>query len=212
MRVATGGVMTDSFAVQDGRRIRTRKPPVSRSKERVLGANSFGDGTVRPQQRSPRKDGWTAARRAKFLEILSVTSNVSEAVEAVGMSQTGVYALKNRDAGFARAWMEALEQAYCELELHILRQAMLGTERVETTETADGAVRTKTVKSYPLAVGLRLLLAHRASVSAFRASQGIERPGSEAIKAEIQARLAAMRIRNSREVAAEEGAARRGGA
>ena len=36
-------------------------------------------------------------------------------------------------------------------------------------------------------------MAHKGTVEAFRAEQGIERPGSEELRAEIHAKIAAMR-------------------
>lgn len=148
------------------------------------------------QMRKPRRNGWTMARRTRFLEILRETSNVTEAVNAVGMTMAGAYALKNRDPGFARQWMEALEQGYAELEMMLLRQALHGSETIEIVDDGKGGpVRTKKTHGTPHAMAIRLLLAHRANVAQFRAAQGIDRPGSEAVLEEIQRRLAETRRR-----------------
>jgi hypothetical protein len=48
-------------------------------------------------------------------------------------------------------------------------------------------------------MAMRLLLAHRSSVDAFRAAQGIDRPGSEEVRQEIYARLALTRKRTDRD-------------
>ncbi|MBP6113059.1 MAG: hypothetical protein KA482_11915, partial [Sphingobium sp.] len=45
----------------------------------------------------------------------------------------------------------------------------------------------------PHSMALRQLMAHKGTVEAFRAEQGIERPGSEELRAEIHAKIAAMR-------------------
>lgn len=150
---------------------------------------------VVPVKAKPRRDGWTARRRAKFLEVLKVSCNVTAAAESVRLSITGAYDLRRRDAAFAAEWKAALEQGYSELEMLLLRQSMHGSETTETLDDGlpDGRKRVKTVHSYPHATALRLLLAHRPSVDAYREEQGIERPGSDAVKAEIERRFAAMR-------------------
>lgn len=146
--------------------------------------------------------GWTEGDKVAFFEALRNTSNVSEAARTIGKTSASAYDLKNRDPAFARTWMESLEQGYCELELLLLRHALHGSERVEVSEgeaTRDGDAgefrKTRTVHSYPYGMAMRLLLAHRSSVDAFRAAQGIDRPGSEEVRQEIYARLAMTRKR-----------------
>ena len=58
---------------------------------------------------APRRDGWTPARRTRFLECLAATRNVSRACAAAGLSRQAVYRLFRRDAAFARAWLIAWE-------------------------------------------------------------------------------------------------------
>lgn len=156
-----------------------------------------GDGRVTPALRKARRDGWTMKRRARFLEVLRESCNVREAVRAAGMSDVSVYGLRKRDPAFAAEWAEALEQGYAELEMALLRQAIHGSETTETVDDGGktGARRTKTVHSYPHAMALRLLLAHRAQVSAYRDAQGIAREGGEAVRDEIQRRIAETRER-----------------
>jgi hypothetical protein len=170
--------------------------------ERIMRVRSAlrGDAVV-PQRTIIRKDGWTLRRRTKFLDVLKATSNVTEAARAVRLSVTGAYDLRRRDKTFADQWMEALEQGYAELELALLRQALHGSEVTETLDDGkgEGPKRVKTVHSYPHAMGLRLLMSHRDSIAAFRAEQGIERPGSDAVREEIQRRIAGMRERRQDE-------------
>jgi hypothetical protein len=153
-----------------------------------------GDRVV-PLKAKARRDGWTVRRRAKFLEVLKLSCNVTAAAESVRLSITGAYDLRRRDAAFAAEWKAALEQGYSELEMLLLRQSIHGSETTETLDDGlpDGRKRVKTVHSYPHATALRLLLAHRQSVDAYREEQGIERPGSDAVKAEIERRFAALR-------------------
>jgi len=59
----------------------------------------------------PRRDGWTAQRRRQFLDGLAAGLDVRRACARVGLSRQAAYKLRRRDAGFARAWGEALRAA-----------------------------------------------------------------------------------------------------
>lgn len=167
------------------------------------------------QRRTPRKTGWTKARRTRFLLLLKESCNVTDSVRAVGLTLPAAYALRKRDPEFAAGWAEALEQGYAELEMHLLRQSIFGSQTTETIDDGDekGKRKTKTVHSYPHVTALRLLLAHKNSVQAYRNEQGIERPGSGGVREEIQRRIAAVRARGGEDpggeycASAEEGEA-----
>lgn len=58
-----------------------------------------------------RRDGWTLARKARFLELLAGHGDVRAASAGVGMSREGAYRLRRRDPLFARAWAAALPLA-----------------------------------------------------------------------------------------------------
>lgn len=55
-----------------------------------------------------RHDGWTPARRTKFLDHLAGRGNVRAACAHAGMSAEAAYRLRRREAAFARAWAAAL--------------------------------------------------------------------------------------------------------
>jgi hypothetical protein len=78
---------------------------------------------------SERHDGWTAKRRSIFLETLAETANVRRAVAATGKATCGVYALRRRDAAFARAWDDALSLAMDELEAIAFDRIRNGVEK-----------------------------------------------------------------------------------
>ena len=169
-------------------------------RELALGRGRGPDGDpARPQRRKTPKHGWTQRRRARFLETLKATCNVKEACKVVNMGLSGAYDLRKRDPGFAAEWAEALEQGYAELEMLLLRQSIHGSETTETIDDGGGSGRrrTKTVHSYPHAIALRLLFAHKGAVDAFRDEKGIDRPGSDAVREEIQRRIDAVRERTS---------------
>src|SRR6187551_2182241 len=58
-----------------------------------------------------RHDGWTAARKAQFLEALAGDGNVRAACSRVGLSREAAYRLRRRNPLFARAWAAAQVQA-----------------------------------------------------------------------------------------------------
>ena len=57
-----------------------------------------------------RRDGWTAQRQLRFLDVLARTRSVTRAATAVGMSRESAYRLRNRKGGalFATAWDRAM--------------------------------------------------------------------------------------------------------
>ena len=60
--------------------------------------------------RTPRRDGWTPARRERFLEHLAAGLDVKRACALVGLSREGAYRLRRRDATFAGTWDAALAE------------------------------------------------------------------------------------------------------
>jgi hypothetical protein len=58
-----------------------------------------------------RHDGWTPARKARFLDHLAGHGNVRAACACAGMSHEAACRLRRRDALFARAWAAALVHA-----------------------------------------------------------------------------------------------------
>lgn len=61
----------------------------------------------------PRRDGWTAAKQRRFIEVLAETGIVRLAAAAVGMSEASAHRLARRpDAGsFCCAWDAAFRMA-----------------------------------------------------------------------------------------------------
>jgi len=55
-------------------------------------------------------NGWTPARRSRFLRLLARNGNVRAAAVACGLSRQSVYKLRRSDPLFAREWDGALAQ------------------------------------------------------------------------------------------------------
>ncbi len=78
------------------------------------------------QVRSVRPNGWTKARRMKFLAALSMTCNVTSSSAVVGMNRSSVNMLRRRDPLFAAQWADALASGYDRLEEGLLAAAIAG--------------------------------------------------------------------------------------
>ncbi len=145
--------------------------------------------------RLPRKE-WTNEKKARFLEVLGEALNISEAARAVQMDRTSAYALKDRDPAFAESWRSALDKAYGEVELRLLRDSRDGGTRTETVhDVQSGTVKqTKTVHDYPDAVAIRLFLSHQQEVAEYRAALAQARNDDDVI-ARVRAHMDEVRAR-----------------
>lgn len=67
-----------------------------------------------PVELKARHDGWTPARQRHFVEVLAATKSLTRACQAVGMSRTGAYKLRDRPEAsqFRLAWDAALRPAF----------------------------------------------------------------------------------------------------
>lgn len=68
----------------------------------------------------------TAQARALFLAELAQHANVTYSARVAGLSRETAYALRSKDAAFAVAWDDALEQAADTLEREAFRRAHEG--------------------------------------------------------------------------------------
>ena len=84
------------------------------------------------QVRRVRPNGWTPAKRKRFLIALSMTCNVTSSSAAVGMNRHSASELKRRDPLFAAQWAEALTSGYERLEEGLLAAAIAGLHEATT--------------------------------------------------------------------------------
>lgn len=80
-------------------------------------------GELQVHRRKVRKDGFTDARKKRFLEQFAATGNVTAAAEDAGMSLRTIYSHRGKDAAFREAWAEAQEHCYASLEAELVRRA-----------------------------------------------------------------------------------------
>jgi hypothetical protein len=65
-----------------------------------------------PAKPTVRRDGWTPARRRRFIDALAAGSDVRRACAAAGLSRQAAYKLRQRDPAFAQDWQSALRTAH----------------------------------------------------------------------------------------------------
>jgi hypothetical protein len=109
-------------------------------------------------QKRARSKGWTPRKRKIFLEYLAATSNVTASVAEAGMSQPGVYQLRQRDSLFREAWDAALEQGYARLEAMLLERAFAASP----TPSIDGGKHVPAAEALDTELALKLLKQHQA--------------------------------------------------
>jgi hypothetical protein len=74
--------------------------------------------------RRERPNALTAAKRGRFLDMLAASGHVERAAAAAAATAAAFYRLRQRDAAFAAAWAQALDDAYVRLEAEMLARAM----------------------------------------------------------------------------------------
>ena len=110
--------------------------------------------TTRPVVSRYRQVRWTEGRKGKFLDHLAISGNVTASADLIGVRVSAVYALRRRDAGFARDWQSAIDSGYQLLETLLLGHVLSGAARGTGIETPQGAM-------LDVDSALRLLAAHR---------------------------------------------------
>jgi len=103
----------------------------------VAMADRLTSGDRRAVQKRVAARGWTKDKRTRFLTVLADSCNVRRAVVAVGMTPSGAYQLRKRDAAFADLWAEALAIGYERLETALLEHALIGVNAIDMDEVID---------------------------------------------------------------------------
>jgi hypothetical protein len=148
--------------------------------KKLVPALHGGKPTTRPQ----RPGGWTQAKRNIFLAELAQTANVKASAAAAGMADQGAYKLRQRDPAFARAWQEALSEAYAKLETILLERALNGAAG-DVVVAGDGS-RIAQLSERTL---MQMLQQHRVTVREYRAERASE-AGRDLVAEESAAREA----------------------
>lgn len=140
--------------------------------------------------RKPDKNGWTPARRSRFIAELAARCNVSEASRAVGKCHQSAYRLRARSAEFRAQWAQAIAEGHERLKLMLLERAINGT--VREIRRPGGVI--ERVTEYSERTALALLKMH-AETAAEAGQAPLPDEEIEAVRKRIMRKLAVVRKR-----------------
>lgn len=144
------------------------------------------------QKRAPRKDGWSKAVRARFLDAFAATCNAKWAAASVSRTPSSLYALKRRDPEFALLCHEALRDGYERLEAELLARA-LGQTGDEENPGDDDRGEPPALPPFDPMLALKILQMRQAEATRGndRRSRTFRRVTQEETDAELMRKLAA---------------------
>ncbi len=116
---------------------------------------------------------FTPSLKLRFLDELSQHGNVRVAAARVGVSRSGLYLARRRDAAFAAGWLAALREARWHAEAVLAERALDGVEEQVFYRGEVIATRRR--------YDTRLLLAHLARLDALCAKEPAEEPFDAAL-------------------------------
>lgn len=119
----------------------------------------------------------TDRARAKFIEVLRHSCNVSEASRTAGIERNTAYRWRDADPAFAALWAEAEEYAADRLEAEAWRRAVDGTDK----PVIHQGVITDTYKEYSDRMLEILLKGHRPERYVDKLRAELSGPGGAAI-------------------------------
>lgn len=99
---------------------------------------------------------WTDRAKAKFLEILAETGNVSASAREIGIARSTAYKNRDENPEFSEQWDNAIEEATDKLDLEARRRAHDGYEEPVFYQGVECA----TVRKYSDTLMIQLLKAH----------------------------------------------------
>lgn len=147
----------------------------------LTGAGERAEGLIRLEQ--ARRTSFTAKRKARFLAVLSETSNVSAAAAAAGIATITAYTHRRRDAAFARGWEKALADAIADLKMLVAHQGRFGAiDEMSSCTDADGVRHVRRTRQVADSA-LRTLVQASGRVAL---SDAEDRAEAEALEREIQ--------------------------
>jgi hypothetical protein len=91
--------------------------------EAVVAGTGGAGGGKRVQVRRARLKQWSPTTERRFLAALAATCNVRAACMEVGMWPPSAYNHRNRWPAFARAWDEAIETGFVNIEASLVEAA-----------------------------------------------------------------------------------------
>jgi hypothetical protein len=137
------------------------------------------------QLRKVRKDGWTQAKRDIFFAHYAATANFSASALAAGMSESGLFKLRDRDPQFAATCDALLRDAETRLIEKLIVYAE--TKGKPVPPRADGEPATAPIEDFDPELALRILAYNRRRLSGGPARGGAK--PQRASKAQLTASI-----------------------
>lgn len=130
--------------------------------------------------------------RARFMEHLAATSNISRSAELAGITPARAYKLRRTDTDFARQWAAALAEGYLHLEMEVVRRLR------------EGDLKSGEGDKFDFANAIRVLAAHRESAA--RGQNQVRDVSAAEVRASIDRKIEEIRRRMERDKARKEAA------
>ncbi len=96
------------------------------------------NATGRRRRQKAKANSFGARKRARFLDMLGMTCNVTQAAAHAGVSASTVWRARHRDPVFQEQWREALATGYDRLEALVLEHGGAGVRVVPDPARAEG--------------------------------------------------------------------------
>lgn len=138
-------------------------------------------GVHRGMYNPPRGCKIAEWRIVQFLEILSETSNISEAVRQTGIGSSTIYAMRARDPVFEERFRQALDNGVMDLKARAIEQGRFGETTVETqSENAAGGKVKTVVRDAALKALLAIDRIHGGTLTQHQAQKTAEQHAQDA--------------------------------
>ncbi|MFM9977897.1 MAG: hypothetical protein ACKVOP_07630 [Sphingomonadaceae bacterium] len=128
--------------------------------QRRLAVGTFLETVMRAKAKTSPKTA--AAKRVRFIKVLTATANVSRAAREAGMGSSTVYRHRAKFETFRAAWDAAIDAALDDLEGALLHRAVNGVEK----PIVYGGKTIGTTRTYSDTLGMFLLKMRRPEIYA----------------------------------------------
>lgn len=130
-------------------------------------------------------------KKERFLRELAKSCNVQRSADLTSVSIDTVYRHRKTDKDFREQWMQAIEIAYDELMLEMLRRARFGTEKA----IIYGGKQVGVFNDLNDTMAMRLLSMHMANVAQHKIGKAIDMTNSDDTHRLLMQRLADIKRR-----------------
>lgn len=167
--------------------------PVSKSVVTSIKTDGHSNAPHTPKTRKKYKSRVTfnKTKKERFLRELAKSCNVQRSADLTSVSIDTVYRHRRTDADFREQWARAIEIAYDELMLEMLRRARFGTEKA----IIYGGKQVGVFNDLNDTMAIRLLSMHMANVAQHKIGKAVDMTNSDDTHRLLIQRLADIKMR-----------------